>query len=323
MTKNWEYLHNRRLCCTPGCKTLGRRGWTNGFCVFHAKQNNLECTKRAPYTRKTKGSCKVVKAAHVTAHLSSSAKQKMVKHGQAAGEAGGEAGGEDCEEGHAAGSEEAEEAEDQQSPNIRFDHKAIIKRLVEEEAGDEELQCAWFKMCLDIRQRACEETDDVEEDPQLSTWEADEGFETEDEEEDEDKGFWFDDITTMPEDSLGVCVLDGVHMHGVPWQMQCFTLFPPSAEEGDNIEVQPEPGEGHEEGHPNQEKPFPDCVVVLPDHMIGAVRPAGPERHRQPQKKSRRARLTGPEQEAEDWACHLGEEWDISLGWDQNLSHGL
>ena len=70
--------------------------------------------------------------------------------------------------GHAAGSEEANETEDG------------------EEAGDEELQCDWFKMCLDIRKRACEETDDVEADPLLFTWEADEGS-TEDEEEDEDK----------------------------------------------------------------------------------------------------------------------------------------
>tara|TARA_B110000285_G_C14808531_1_gene460854 strand:- start:274 stop:726 length:453 start_codon:yes stop_codon:yes gene_type:complete len=134
---------------------------------------------------------------------------------------------------------------------------------------------------------------------------------------------WFDDITTMPEAYLGVYVLDGVHMHGVPWQMQCFTLSPPSGEEeGGNKE--PEAGEGHREGHPNQEKCFPECVVILPDHVIDSVRPAGPVRSRAPQKKkSKRARLQGPEQEAEDWACHYSEEWNLSLGWDQNLSHGL
>ena len=277
---NWSADNRVRLCHTPGCEAIGRRGWAKGFCSSHAQENNLKCTKRLPYTRKTKGSCKVV------------------KHGEAAGEAGGEAGGEVCVEAHVAGSEEAKEAEDQ------------------EEAGDEELQCAWFKMCLDIRKRACEETDDVEEDPLLLTWEADEGSET----EDEDKP-WFDDITTMPEAYLAVYVLDDVHMHGVPWQKQCFTLSPPSGEEEKNMEL--EAGEGHEEGHPNQQKRFPDCVVVLEDHVIEAMRRAGPVRHRPPQKKSKRASLQGPEQEAEDWVCSFSEEWDLSLSWDQNLSHGL
>ena len=69
--------------------------------------------------------------------------------------------------GHAAGSEEAKEAEDG------------------EEAA-EELQCDWFNMCFEIRERECEETYGVEEDPLLFTWKADEGS-TEDEEEDEDK----------------------------------------------------------------------------------------------------------------------------------------
>ena len=97
---------------------------------------------------------------------------------------------------------------------------------------------------------------------------------------------------------------------------------PLSAETGGNKE--PEAGEGHREGHPNQEKCFPECVVILPDHVIDSVRPAGPVRYRAPQKKkSKRARLQGPEQEAEDWACHYSEEWNLSLGWDQNLSHGL
>jgi len=328
-----------RLCCEPGCQTLGRRGWAKGYCSIHAQQNNLVCTRRSCKDNrvrkrlslccepgcqttgrrgKAKGFCSI--------HAPTKKKKGFcdeVKHGQADGEASGEAGGEVCEEANAAGSEEAKEAEDQ------------------EEAGDEELQCTWFKMCLDFRKRACEEKDDVEEDPLLFAREADGGSE-----EDEDKP-WFDDIATMPEAYLGVYVLDDVHMHGVPWQRQCFTLSPPSGEEEDNIEpgagegheegqpnqekrfpvegdnTEPGAGEGHEEGQPNQEKRFPDCVVVLADHVIEGLRRAGPVRHRPPQKKSKRARLQGPEQEAEDWACHFSEEWDLSLGWDQNLSHGL
>ena len=300
-----------RRCHTPGCETLGRRGWAKGFCSLHAEQEHLVCPNRRPYTRKTKS--------------------------QAAGEAGGEAGGEVCEEAHAAGSEEAEEAEDQ------------------EEAVDEELQrsvhyVTWFKMCLDITKRACLETDDVEEDPRRSACE-----ETEDEEEDEDnsaeidvqdrmpspdyemncdgmmemKERWLDDITTMPEASLGVYVLEGDHVHGVPWQRQCFTLSPSPGEEADNIE--PEADEGPWKSvFQNQKKRFPDRVVVVEDHAIEAVRRAGPVRYRPPQKNPKRARLQGPVQEAEDrdrhrcnWACNLSEEWDLSLGWDQNLSHGL
>jgi hypothetical protein len=70
-------------------------------------------------------------------------------------------------------------------------------------------------------------------------------------------------------------------------------------------------------------KRFPDCVVFLEDHVMEALRPAGPVRHRSPQKKSKPARLQGPEQEAEDWACRFSEEWDFRLDLDQNLSKGL
>lgn len=129
----------------------------------------------------------------------------------------------------------------------------------------------------------------------------------------------------MPEASLGVCVLDGVHMHGVPWQRQSFTLSPPSGEEEGDNKAFPGLG-GLLRVLPQPLVRLPDCVVILPDHVIEAVRPAGPVRYRAPQKKSKRAHLQGPEQEAEDWqdwACHFSEEWDLGLGWDQNLSHGL
>ena len=74
----------------------------------------------------------------------------------------------------------------------------------------------------------------------------------------------------------------------VPWQRQGFTLSPPSVAEGDIIE--PEAGEEHAEGHPNQKdmkkdtkketkKRLPEGVVVLEDHVIEALRPATPVRH--------------------------------------------
>ena len=74
----------------------------------------------------------------------------------------------------------------------------------------------------------------------------------------------------------------------VHWQRQGFTLSPPSVAEGDIIE--PEAGEEHAEGHPNQKdmkkdtkketkKRLPEGVVVLEDHVIEALRPATPVRH--------------------------------------------
>ena len=74
----------------------------------------------------------------------------------------------------------------------------------------------------------------------------------------------------------------------VHWQRQGFTLSPPSVAEGDIIE--PEAGEEHAEGHPNQndmkkdtkketKKRLPEGVVVLEDHVVEALRPATPVRH--------------------------------------------
>ena len=103
-----------RLCCEPGCQTLGRRGWAKGYCSIHAQQNNLVCTRRSCKDNrvrkrlslccepgcqttgrrgKAKGWCSV--------HAPTKKKKgfcDVVKHGQADGEASGEACGEACGE---------------------------------------------------------------------------------------------------------------------------------------------------------------------------------------------------------------------------------
>ena len=221
--KKQERTTKTRSKCTE-CKCQARtplHGWARGMCKTHAIENKLEIPQ-------------IKKKVKVKNEL----KKVKVKN-------------EPIQRCLIAVKQEPQSDEEEATWRFELAQRPLRQSGAKEakEAEDQELHCPWFKMCLDIGKRACEETDDVGEDPLLFTWEADEGSETEDEAEDEDKP-WFDDITTMPEASLGLCCRHG-HMHGVPWQRQGFTLSPPSVAEGDIIE--PEAGEGHEEGHPNQE----------------------------------------------------------------------